>query len=133
MNLLNTNTLFGEVFDDLFSPKLFPDVPDNTLNPKIQMEDNDKSIKLTVELAGVDKKDISVKTENRVLSISAKKHPNKSEHIHYNEISYGEYSRSFKLTDNIDTSKISAHMKNGVLVVELEKKEKGKPKQIKIE
>jgi HSP20 family protein len=49
------------------------------------------------------------------------------------ERGYGTFTRSFSLTKTIDASKIKAAVKDGILRIELPKKEEVKPKQIKID
>ncbi|HFJ0194887.1 TPA: small heat shock protein sHSP20-GI, partial [Klebsiella pneumoniae] len=48
------------------------------------------------------------------------------------ERAYGRFVRSFVLPDNVDPTKVTASMKDGVLEVRLVKAEQAKPKQIEI-
>jgi HSP20 family molecular chaperone IbpA len=50
----------------------------------------------------------------------------------YTEYNVGNYARRFTLANTIDTERISARMKNGVLELELPKAEKAKPRRIAI-
>ena len=52
---------------------------------------------------------------------------------HRIERSYGSFVRSFAVPNSVDTEKVSADYKNGVLTVKLPKKEAAKPKQIRVE
>jgi HSP20 family protein len=56
----------------------------------------------------------------------------KEENYHRIERSYGTFHRSFTLPSSVDGEKVTARMKDGVLQVDLPKKEQAKPKQIKI-
>ena len=56
----------------------------------------------------------------------------KEEHYHRTERYYGKFSRSFALPDSVDTEKVEATFKGGVMRLELPKKEAVKPKEIKI-
>ena len=49
------------------------------------------------------------------------------------ERSYGTFSRSFVLSDNVNTEGITANYKEGVLELTLPKKEEAKPKEIKVQ
>ena len=56
----------------------------------------------------------------------------KREQYHRVERAYGTFSRSFTLPNVVDTGKIKAEFKDGVLRVTLPKREEAKPKQISI-
>ena len=128
-------TFFDDTFFDGFFPsRFYNDV--STRKPNARVEDGDKAITVQLELPGVDKKDIDVKVENSVLTITAKKSQedkSEKENVYYNEISYGEYTRSFKLSDDVKSDDVKANLKAGVLTLELAKKEQALPRQIKIQ
>ena len=77
----------------------------------------------------------SVSAENGVLTISGERKLEKEEQgkkFHRIERAYGRFVRSFVLPDNVDPTKVTASMKDGVLEVRLVKAEQAKPKQIEI-
>jgi HSP20 family protein len=81
-------------------------------------------------MPGVVKEDMKISLENNVLSVSGtKKHTKKTEDINLimNEIYYGEFSRSFTVTDEIRKDNIEAEFKDGVLNIVLPKVEEAKP------
>ena len=51
---------------------------------------------------------------------------------HRIERSYGEFVRSFALPSSVETEKVAADYKNGVLTITLPKKEAAKPRQVKV-
>jgi HSP20 family protein len=51
---------------------------------------------------------------------------------HRIERSYGEFVRSFAIPPTVDTEKVAADYKNGVLTISLPKKETAKPRQVKV-
>ena len=57
----------------------------------------------------------------------------KDEHCHRIERAYGTFSRSFSLPPTVDTSKVTADYKNGVLTIKLPIREEAKPKQIQVQ
>ena len=88
-----------------------------------------------MELPGVDPKDVDVRVENNVLTLRGeRKFENevKREHYHRVERAYGTFSRSFTLPNVVDTEKIKADYRDGILQVSLPQKEEAKPKQISI-
>lgn len=78
---------------------------------------------------------VRVSAENGVLTISGERKLEKEEQgkkFHRIERAYGRFVRSFVLPDNVDPTKVTASMKDGVLEVRLVKAEQAKPKQIEI-
>jgi HSP20 family protein len=57
----------------------------------------------------------------------------KEEQFHRVERRYGRFSRSFSLLPSLDTTKVGADYRNGVLTVRLPLREESKPRQIKVE
>jgi HSP20 family protein len=103
--------------------------------PRIDViEDKDK-VTLQAELPGMKRDDIKVKFEDSVLTISGKsesRREDKDSRYVYSERRYGEFSRSFTLPDYVDPEHIKADYKDGVLLVEMQKKEQAKPREIEI-
>jgi HSP20 family protein len=98
------------------------------------METKDKTI-LKAELPGFKENQILVRFEDSVLSLEGERKfekDNGDENYHRVERSYGKFVRSFTIPSNVDHEHISAAFDNGVLTVELPKREETKPKQIKI-
>ena len=78
---------------------------------------------------------VRTRVENGVLTISGERKLEKEEQgkkFHRIERAYGRFVRSFVLPDNVDPTKVTASMKDGVLEVRLVKAEQAKPKQIEI-
>jgi HSP20 family protein len=126
----NYPTLWDEFFNDFWAP-----IEHRDISPRAKVTDNGNNISLELELPGVQKGDIKVEVENSVLSIAASRKAEKKEEgnsIYFNELSYGEYKRSFRLSDEVEHGKINAKYEDGVLRLELAKKEKAKPKLIDI-
>jgi hypothetical protein len=80
--------------------------------------------KLTAELAGMDEKNIEVKLADGGLTIKGEKQEEKEEKkkdYYLSERHFGSFERSFRLPDGVDTNKIEATFKQGVLRVTLPK------------
>ena len=82
-------------------------------------------------------KDIDIQIEHGTLSVKGERKFEKVEGkgtgYHRIERSYGQFQRFFTLPDTVDTEKVKADYKNGVLTVTLPKMEVAKPKTIKID
>ena len=92
-------------------------------------------ISLRFEVPGIEKDDIKVVLDNRVLTVSGKRDARKEEEgaeYHLTEIRSGSFSRSFTLPETLDTGKISADYKNGMLTITLAKAEEKKPKVVEV-
>ena len=88
------------------------------------------------ELPGMNHEDIEVSVENGTLILKGEKKFDaevKEEHYRRIERSYGTFQRSFTLPNTVDTSKVSADFKNGVLTVKLPFREEAKPRTINVE
>lgn len=91
------------------------------------------------EMPGLKKKDIDITIEDNVLTIKAEKIDETAEtdesgerQTYISERRFGSYSRSFRMPFDIDTEKISASFKNGLLEMRLPRAEETKPKKIDI-
>ena len=119
--------------DDFFSPSL-PAVRDD-FEPRVDVQENEKEYVISAELPGLNKDDFSVKLEDNLLILYGKKkfvREEKDEASYRVERRYGDFKRSFRLTDAVDSKKISAEYKNGVLEVKIPKAEKAKAKEIAV-
>jgi HSP20 family protein len=91
---------------------------------------------LKLEIPEVAKESVDIKIQENELTISGeRKHEEDTSNESYlrMERGYGTFARSFTLTKTIDASRIKATVKDGILRLELPKKEEVRPKQIVIE
>jgi len=103
--------------------------------PAVDVAETDKSYEITAELPGLDEKNVEVKFADGVLTIKGEKREEKEEKkkdYYLSERNFGSFQRSFQVPDGVDTDKIEAAFKNGVLSVTLPKKEAASPRQIKV-
>jgi HSP20 family protein len=103
--------------------------------PVVDIFEQGGDIVLKAELPGVDPKDVDIRVENNTLTLRGERKFDdevQKESYHRVERAYGSFSRSFTLPTVVDTEKIKADYKDGVLRVTLPKKEEAKPKQITI-
>ena len=103
--------------------------------PPVDIYEDEHSIQLKLEVPGIDQKDLDIKVENNVLSVSGERKfekEQKEENFHRVERRYGSFTRSFTLPNTVNTEDITADYANGVLTVKLAKRAEAKPKQIKV-
>ena len=113
-----------DVFDDFFGDSFFKE---NNKMMKTDIKEHDNSYELIVDLPGLNKENINLEIENGYLTISAqtKKDNEEQEEGKFirRERYSGEYQRSFYVGDNITEEDIKASFKNGVLNINLPKKD----------
>jgi HSP20 family protein len=93
--------------------------------PAVDIVESEKAYEITADLPGMDEKNIEVKVTDGVLTIKGEKQEEKEEKkkdYYLQERSFGSFQRSFELSESIDTDKIEASFKKGVLTVKLPKK-----------
>ena len=108
---------------------------EGTFSPRMDIKETKGALTVTAELPGMDQKEIDVSVHDGVLTISGEKKVGKEEKgtdYHYIERSYGCFSRSFSLPDTVETEKIGAAYKDGVLTVTLPKTAKAMEQSKKI-
>jgi HSP20 family protein len=111
---------------------------DEAWMPVVDISETPKDYVVRAELPGVGKDDVKVNVENGVLTLSGERksvHQDKDERFHRIERSYGIYSRSFSLPDDVLEDKITADSNEGVLTIHLPKTDikKTAAKQIKVQ
>jgi HSP20 family protein len=108
-----------------------------TWMPPVDIYQNgDHELVLKAELPDMTREDIDITVDNGILTIRGEKKFSgevKEESFHRIERRYGTFSRSFSLPQTVDTGKVGAEYKNGVLTVRLPLREEAKPRQIKVD
>jgi len=89
--------------------------------PNIELSENDKEVKVTAELPGLEEKDLDVQIANGVLVIKGEKRTETADKDRrFSELYYGSFDRRIPV-DEVDEDKATASFKNGVLTVALPK------------
>jgi HSP20 family protein len=104
--------------------------------PAVDVVETEKAYEVTADLPGMDEKNIEVKVVDGVLTIKGEKQQEKEEKkkdYYLQERSFGLYQRSFELPEGVDTDKIEASFRKGVLTVTLPKKPEAQNSTKKIE
>jgi HSP20 family protein len=105
-------------------------------SPTVNVEETSEELLFTAELPGMSIDDIAIEVENNVLSLSGEKKEEKEEsedrRYHLWERKYGSFKRTFTLPRTVKTEKITAHMKDGVLFIQVPKAPEAKSRKIAI-
>ena len=126
--------------------------------PRLDVEEDDDSYEVSVELPGMKQEDVQIELNQNVLTITGEKRASfddrgqrrgeegakfgKSEELErseksprrsrWSERSYGRFTRSFTLPSDADTDRLEARFSNGVLTISIPKSEAAKPRTIQI-
>ena len=127
-----------DLFDDFFDDGFFPKKQRNLMRTDIK-EKKDEYV-IDIDLPGFSKENINLSLKNGYLDVSAKVEQNNDDEEESKfvrrERFYGECSRSFYVGEDITEEDINAEFKNGILKIEIPKKEEVKKadetKQIEI-
>lgn len=103
-----------------------------TLIPPVDIFENKDGLVVVADLPGVDKAQVDVRVENNVLTIKGTSKSTLEGDAQYKEYELLNFFRQFELSEAVDQEKIDAEMKNGVLIINLPKREQAKPKQIEV-
>jgi HSP20 family protein len=136
-------SLFGlqrlnRILDEAFSGLPFPEqgnVITSTWFAPTDVSEDQNTLRITMELPGVDPNDVRLSLENNVLTIRGEKkqqNEDANERVHRFERTYGMFERTFVLPNTVDPDKIEARYENGVLFVSIPKAERAKPREIRV-
>src|SRR5689334_4086494 len=137
MSITHTDPLANlRMFEDAFSRLLSEPRTGRPWSPAVDIYETENDLVLKADVPGIDLKDIEVRVENQTLTVKGERQFEQEEQAkgyHRIERSYGGFVRSFSVPPTVDTEKVAAEYKNGVLTVSLPKKEAAKPRQVKVE
>lgn len=128
--------MFDRLFKDVdFGPR-WGVTAEGRLIPDMDVVETDKELEVTLDLPGLDEKDLDVNLTDGVLAIKGEKETEKEEkgkEYIRTERRHGAYYRAFRLPFEVDESKVTAQFTKGVLTVHLPKTESAQKKAMKIE
>lgn len=134
----NPTRFFDDVFDDFFgqnTPSAFRDMA--RFNPAVELDETEAEYKFSFDLPGLKKEEINIQmVDANTLMVSGERKSEKDvdqKGRHFSERTYGKFQRVFTLPQNVDSEKILANYKDGVLELTVPKAESAKPRQIKVQ
>ncbi|HOW98883.1 MAG TPA: Hsp20/alpha crystallin family protein [Kiritimatiellia bacterium] len=105
-------------------PSLWRERAEDRVLPSVEVAETDESVQVTVELPGMDEKDIQVSLDDNALMVKGEKKQEREErkkNYRLSERSYGQFQRVIPLPAGIETDQVKAQFKNGVLNIILPK------------
>jgi HSP20 family protein len=108
-----------------------------TVYPSMDLDMFEEGNELVVkaDLPGINRKDLDISIENDILTIKADKSEDtehKEDSYYYHERGYGHFERCMTLPSRVDAEKVTASLKNGVLVIRMPKTEVPETKKIEV-
>jgi HSP20 family protein len=105
-----------------------------TFNPACDVEETENAYLLSFDLPGVSKENVKIEVVDNQLLVAGERKSEKKENSarHIVERHHGAFQRAFALPASVDTAKIEASFRDGVLNVTIPKPEAAKPRQIAI-
>ena len=103
--------------------------------PRMEVAETDKEIEVSVELPGLERKDVDISLDGNVLTIRAEKKAEaeqKGKNVHVAERSYGVFYRALELPAKVDPSTVEATMSKGVLNIKIPKPAQPETKKIEV-
>ena len=131
-------TTLQEQINHLFGNGLGRTAEESNLTPwapAVDIYETENELVVKADLPDVNPQDLDIRVENNILTIRGeRKFESKAHEDSYLRIerAYGSFSRSFSLTNSVNSEAIQADYHNGVLTLSLPKREEAKPKQIKV-
>lgn len=128
---------FNDIFESVLGETLFTDRRVNSL-PAVNIHESNEAYHIELAAPGLKKEDFRVNVERDMLTISSEQSEQKTAHDkNYNrrEFSYGSFTRMFNLPEGADVDRITASYHDGILHLDLPKREEAKAvvRQIEIQ
>jgi HSP20 family protein len=129
-------TEMDKLFDRFFESGTSPwTVEGSQWVPSVDVSETGKKVIVKAEIPGMDPKDIDISVNGNRLTLRGERkheHEEKGENFHRMERSYGAFSRTIELPAEIDSNKVEATYKKGVLKVTLPKTKESPTKKIEV-
>jgi len=129
------NRSFDSMLNSFFEDMNFDTQRSNLWRPAMDAQEFEKNFKLSFSLPGFEKDDITVSVKNNTLNLKATKAEVKEdESATYlsREIARGSYERDIELPENVNSDKIAAEYKHGILTLSIPKTKEALPKEIAV-
>lgn len=135
-DLTNLQSQLSRIFEPFarFAAPEDEDLVSGTWVPPVDVAETQEKIIVRAEVPGLKQEDIQIEFENGLLTIRGERKLEKSEGTTWHRVErvYGNFSRSFTLPRTVDPERIAASYREGILEIDVPKKEEAKPKNIRI-
>ena len=139
---MNTLSIWNPIheMDELFHNRLASVLGGEGLqsaawSPVVDIEESAEAYTIRAELPGLSKEKVKVTVENGALTLSGERDVERrveTKTFHRVERSHGTFTRSFTLPDDVDPESVAANFKDGLLEIQITKREEALPKSIEV-
>ena len=139
---MNTLSIWNPIheMDELFHNRLASVLGGEGLqsvawSPVVDIEESAEAYTIRAELPGLSKEKVKVTVENGVLTLSGERDLERrveTKTFHRVERSQGTFTRSFTLPEDVDAESVAANFKDGLLEIQIAKREEALPKSIEV-
>ena len=139
---MNTLSIWNPIheMDELFHNRLASVLGGEGLqsvvwSPVVDIEESSGAYTIRAELPGLSKEKVKVTVENGVLTLSGERDLERrveTKTFHRVERSHGTFTRSFTLPEDVDSENVAANFKDGLLEIQIAKREEALPKSIEV-
>ena len=139
---MNTLSIWNPIheMDELFHNRLTSVLGGEGLqsvawSPVVDIEESAEAYTIRAELPGLSKEKVKVTVENGVLTLSGERDLERrveTKTFHRVERSHGTFTRSFTLPEDVDAESVAANFKDGLLEIQIAKREEALPKSIEV-
>jgi len=139
---MNTLSIWNPIheMDELFHNRLASVLGGEGLqsaawSPVVDIEESAEAYTIRAELPGLSKEKVKVTVENGALTLSGERDLERrveTKTFHRVERSHGTFTRSFTLPDDVDPASVAANFKDGLLEIQITKREEALPKSIEV-
>jgi len=128
-------TAFDRLLDDVMGASLGTATNRRTFVPEIDIFAREGQVEFVCDLPGVKREDLDVTVEGRVLTIKGVRKYDGDRGKNAQVVlgrSYGSFTRSFNLPNDLDTENLKAELSDGVLTLRIPKHEKARARKVEI-
>jgi HSP20 family protein len=135
--MIRRKSILPSFNDEFFGNDMFArffETPANATMPSVNIKEGKEDFTIEVAAPGFEKKDFKIDLNNNILEISSEKEERNEENGDKNlrcEFKYASFKRFFTLPDSVESEKIKASYKDGILNVSIPKKEEAKVKPVR--
>ena len=102
-------------------------------HPPVSVWENDDRLVIELDVPGVQQSDLEVSVEDGVLTVAGNRQPSHHDgEPKHSDGRFGEFSRSIKLHESLDTTSIQAELHNGVLILSIPRRVESQPQTIPV-
>ncbi len=134
--LWNVQRDISRVFDEMWNRPVSGRRNEGAWYPEVDIEEQSDAFVVNMDVPGMDREELKVTMENNTLVIRGERKQERTEEkqsVHIAERQYGTFQRAFSLPQSVDSSKIRASYKEGVLEITLPKAEEARLREISID